>query len=107
MMKKVLMSLLVFLLMATVVFGGGPYNAIGKNPNLIDFSGLWPTALDLRTNGEDFVQWYRGRHYICQCTADMNPDAVASKLGEGWVLWHPAADDPRFGWCQEYIYKIN
>lgn len=87
----------------------GPYNAnaIGKNPNINDYSDHWPTALDLKTNADgDFVQWYRNRHYICQCTDGVNPDAINSKLSEGWFIWHPAESDPRYEWCSEYIIKM-
>lgn len=109
-MKKLILfgAIAVFLLTSVgIVAAKGPYKAIGKNPNLNDFSEIWPTALDLQTNPDgDFVQWYRGRHYICQCTDGMNSDAIASKLSEGWFIWHPATDDPRHEWCSEYIIKM-
>ena len=109
MKKAILLGIVTLSLMASIgiVAAKGPYNATGKNPNLHDYDNLWPTALDLQTNSDgDFVQWYRDRHYICQCTADMNPDAINSKLSEGWFIWHPAASDPRHVWCNEYIIKM-
>jgi len=111
MKKLILLGVIVFLI--TLVGTGtamadGPYKAIGKNPNLYDFSYMGGAALDLQTNPDgDFVQWYFGRHYICQCTDDMNPDAIASKISEGWFIWHPKVGDPRLDWCSEYIIKME
>jgi len=111
MKKLVLLGIIIFLI--TLLGTGtamaiGPYKAIGKNPNLYDFSYMGGSALDLQTNPDgDFVQWYFNRHYICQCTDGMNPDAIDSKISEGWIIWHPAESDPRFQWCNEYIYKMN
>ena len=112
-MKRLVLLGVITIFLITLVGTGtvmamGPYKAIGKNPNLNDFSDKWPTALDLQTNPNgDFVQWYQNRHYICQCTDGMNPDAIASKLSEGWFIWHPAENDPRHDWCSEYIIKMK
>ncbi|MBZ9577695.1 hypothetical protein KJA13_01515 [Patescibacteria group bacterium] len=112
MKKLILFGAIAVFLMASIgtVVAKGPYNpnAIDKNPNLNDFSEIWPTALDLQTNLDgDFVQWFHNRHYICQCTDGMNPDAIASKLSEGWFIWHPATDDPRYEWCSNHEYIIK
>ena len=113
-MKKLALLGVIIIFLITLVGTGtamaiGPYKAIGKNPNLNNFDLIWPTALDLKTNPDgDFVQWFHDVHYICQCTDGMNPDAIASKLSEGWKLWYPdPVNDPRYEWCSEYIYKMN
>ncbi len=106
-MKKLVLLGVITIFLITLLGTGtamaiGPYKAIGKNPNIIPFP-----ELSLKTNPDgDFVEWFHNKHYICQCTKDMNPDAIVSKLSEGWIIWQPAEDDPRYEWCKEYIYKI-
>jgi len=112
-MKKLIILLGVIVFLITLLGTGtaiadGPYKAVDKNPNLYNYDYLWKTALDLKTNpGGDFVQWFRDDHYICQCTDGINPDAIASKISEGWFIWHPAESDPRYLWCSEYIIKME
>ncbi|GAH87057.1 unnamed protein product [marine sediment metagenome] len=114
-MKKLALLGVIIIFLITLLGSGtamaiGPYKAIGKNPNLYDFGYMGGDALDLQTNPDgDFVQWYFNKQELCQCTDGMNPDAIESKLNAGWILWHPLAGDPRYGWCigNEYIYKIR
>lgn len=114
MKKSILLGVIIIFLITLLGTGTamaiGPYKAIDKNPNLYDLSGRWPTALVLKTNPDgDFVQWYKDRHYIFQCTDCMNPDAIESKLSEGWTLWSPADKSYiRYDWCSgnEYIRKM-
>jgi len=112
-MKNKIIALLIGALtvMPVAAFAKGPYKSLAHRKDvghiLTNFAG---DALDIKNkNGEKFVQWYRGDHYVCQCTDGMNLDAIASKQSEGWQIWHPSTTDPRYEWCpnHEFIYKIN
>ena len=111
-MKKIILSIVILTMLVmsvSTVFAKGPYKAVGKNPNLIDFNHLWATALDLTTADGKFVQWFHDKQYVCQCTDGMNPDAIASKQSEGWTLWNPSTTDPRYEWCpnHKFIYRMT
>ncbi|MBA7493087.1 hypothetical protein ES702_03642 [subsurface metagenome] len=116
-MKKLVLLVVIIIFLITLVGTGtamaiGPYKAIYKNPNLEE--GIYGDMLLLQTNPDGyFVQWFEWhgyKHFILQCTDGMNPDAIASKLSEGWVEWSPGnVSDPRYDPCNgnEYIYKGN
>ena len=119
-MKNKIIALLIGMLtiMPVAAFAKGPYKSLDHRNDGVSTDGSthilanWAaqTALEIKNKGgEKFVQWYRGRHSIWQCTEGMNPDAIQSKLDEGWKLWSPGTSDPRYDWCGNNIFigKVN
>ena len=116
-MKKLLITLIVFVMAMTIVMAIGPYNSLKHRQDGVSPDGSthvlanWlGDALELKNKGgEKFVQWFNGKQYIVHCTDGMNPDAIDSKLGEGWTIWHPSTSDPRYDWCpnHEFIYRMG
>lgn len=120
-MKKILMALFVIsvlVMSANIVMAKGPYKSLDHRQDGVSSNGTthiledWlGDALEIKNkNGEKFVQWFNGKQYVVHCTAGMNPDAIASKVSEGWKLWNPGPTDPRDGWCPDnepFIYRMN
>lgn len=110
--KTILLGIItVALLMSVGTVIAAPYNSLAHRQDGVSADGTthvlanWlpnplGNALEIKNqDGQKFVQWWEGVHCVCQCTDGMNPDALQSKLNDGWVQWTAGSGDPRYDWC--------